>query len=322
MRPAFQILACFLFVVVPRGLSAGEPAAVVEHRFEPRDSERDRVVPVKVYLAQSETPQKPSPVILFSHGLGGSRENNGYLGRHWAAAGYIAVFMQHAGSDEAVWKSVPIRQRAQAMREAASGRSKRSRIADVPFVIDQLETWNAESGHLLEGKLDLNRIGMSGHSFGAVTTLDVAGRKYFNQDFEESRITAFCAFSPQPGNTRDAARAFGHLSKPMICMTGTKDKSAVNASLKPSDRQKVYTALGPGDKYQLVLKDGEHHAFGDSQGLRTRNRNPKHHPAIQQITLKFWDAYLKGDEGSKSWLQSQQPITTTELGEGDRWEWK
>ena len=41
-----------------------------------------------------------APVVLFSHGLGGSREGYGYLGSYWAAHGYVAVHLQHIGSDE------------------------------------------------------------------------------------------------------------------------------------------------------------------------------------------------------------------------------
>ena len=52
-------------------------AAVPELRFEPIDVKRSRAVPVKVHLGKSRAPQ---PVVLFSHGLGGSRENNAYLG--------------------------------------------------------------------------------------------------------------------------------------------------------------------------------------------------------------------------------------------------
>ena len=318
MLRAFVILVSSILLLGSMAF-AEKPITITEHRFEPTDSKRNRVVPVKVYLPESKTPQ---PVILFSHGLGGSRENNAYLGQHWAASGYVAVFVQHAGSDEDVWKKTPITRRLQALRSAASLQSKQARIDDIPFVIDQLEKWHAKPGHVLAGKLDLEHIGMSGHSFGAVTTLDIAGRKYLNQDFAEPRITAFCAFSPQPGKAGDPAKSFGHLTKPMLCMTGTKDGSPIDRSMKPTDRQKVYAALKPGSKYQLVLKDGEHHAFGDGQSFRTRNRNPKHHPAIQKITLKFWDAYLKDDSEAEAWLQSQQPITASGLSEADKWEWK
>ena len=51
----------------------------------------------------------PVPVILFSHGLGGNREGSKFLGEHWAARGYVAVFLQHPGSDDSVWKGKPSR---------------------------------------------------------------------------------------------------------------------------------------------------------------------------------------------------------------------
>ena len=44
-----------------------------------RDEKRKRDIPLKVYLAPKEA---ETPIVLFSHGLGGSRENNAFLGRH------------------------------------------------------------------------------------------------------------------------------------------------------------------------------------------------------------------------------------------------
>ena len=67
--------------------------------LEPLDSDRNREVPVKIYLTPSNEPQ---PVVLFSHGLGGSRNASPYLGNHWAENGYIAVFVQHKGSDSSI----------------------------------------------------------------------------------------------------------------------------------------------------------------------------------------------------------------------------
>ena len=299
----------------------GDDASPVrELRLEPVDESRSRIVPVKVYISGERFPQ---PVVLFSHGLGGSRENNLYLGKSWAAAGYVAVFMQHPGSDEDVWKSVGIGERQAALKSAASARSSRERFADVPFVIDQLEIWNKQDGHELYRKLDLEHIGMSGHSYGAVTTLAVAGQEYpLNRSFPDDRIAAFLAMSPQPGKGVDPQKAFGHLTKPILCMTGTDDASPIDPTLEPSARREVYAALPPGDKYQLVLKDAQHFAFGDSQRFRTRQRNLKHHPAIQQISLNFWNAYLKDDAEAKRWLRSGQPISNTGLSDDNVWEWK
>ena len=49
-----------------------------------------------------------------------------------------------------------------------------NRPLDVTFAIDQLEVLNRSEGPL-QGRLDLNRVGAAGHSFGAYTTLAVAG---------------------------------------------------------------------------------------------------------------------------------------------------
>lgn len=317
-----KLLSLCLFIInlAASGGLQGETRESKFLRFEPLDHSRDRVVPVKVYFRESKIPH---PVILFSHGLGGARENNAYLGNYWAESGYVAVFMQHAGSDAEVWKNAKLGQRMSALKAAASAQSFNDRIGDVTFVLDQLEAWNGAAGHELKGKLELKHVGMCGHSFGAVTTMAVAGRHYpFNQSFPEPRIDAFFAMSPQSGKGLPATKAFGHIQKPVLCMTGTKDGSPIDPNLKPSSRREVYTAFPKGDKYQLILDGGEHFAFGDSKGFRTKNRNPKHHPAIKEISLQFWNAYLKGDKKAKQWLQSKKPISETGLSEADVWEWK
>lgn len=298
---------------------AADPSAVKHQDFEPRDEKRDRVVPVRVYLSKIKSAQ---PVVLFSHGLGGSRENNAYLGKHWAAAGYICVFMQHAGSDREVWRSVKLSNRLEALKMAASGKSALDRVYDVSFVIDKLEEWNREKGHPLQGKMDLDHIGMCGHSFGAVTTLAVSGRKsLFNKSYPEKRIDAFFAMSPQPGKGLSPARALGHITAPMLCMTGTKDDSPINKRVTPETRREVYQALPAGNKYELVFDGGHHFTFGDSKGFRTRGRDPDHHPAIQKISLRFWDAYLRNQKSDRKWLQSKQPVTDCKLKPTDVWQW-
>lgn len=301
--------------------SPNSELAVEEHLFEPVDAARSgRIVPVKIYLAGGDSPK---PVVLFSHGLGGSREGNPYLGNHWARAGYLCVFLQHAGSDRDVWASAPLGERMRALQEAASARSTRDRFADVSFIIDQLEKWNADPEHPLSGKFDLEHIGMSGHSFGAVTTMGVAGRKFpVPGDVQDERLDAFLPMSPNVANGITPAEAFGHLTKPILCMTGTEDGSPLEPTLDPATRQQVYAALPPGDKYQLVLEGAEHSAFGDGGGRRDGQRNPDHHPVILALSTRFWDAYLKNDESAKQWLQSAKPKEETPMAEADRWEWK
>ncbi|HSV73505.1 MAG TPA: hypothetical protein VLH79_07080 [Chthonomonadales bacterium] len=159
-----------------------------------RDAARSRDIPVLVYLPEAEG---AAPVVLFSHGLGGTRRGSAYLAKHWAARGYVAVFLQHPGSDGSVWRGERLANRMDAMRRAASGRNLLQRARDVPAVLDQLERWSRQDGHALAGRMDLQRVGMSGHSFGAVTTQAVSGQAFLGgrAQLTDRRIGAAIAFS-------------------------------------------------------------------------------------------------------------------------------
>lgn len=68
-------------------------------------------------------------------------------------------------------------------------------------------------------------------------------------------------------------------------------------------RRAVYIALPRGDKYELLLHNAEHSAFGDNR-LRGENpsRDPNHHRVILVLSTAFWDTYLRGDEDAKTYL--------------------
>jgi len=320
---ALVTFLCLSAICCADAQTAPDASSIQTFLLDPLDAKRNRAVPLRIYLKPSE---KPQPVFLFSHGLGGSRDNNAYLGNYWAARGYVGVFMQHRGSDDSVWKDTGRGRRLAALKNATGVQQTLDRFKDVPFVIDQLEAWNREQGHRLAGRMDLEHIGLCGHSYGAVTTLGLTGRRFVGrQTFEDKRIDAFLPLSPSPGKgggNSSAQRAFGHLRVPILCMTGTRDGSPIDPNLFPASRREVYRALPPGDKYQLVFEGGEHFAFGDSGGFKARRRNPKHHPAIQKISLKFWDAYLKEDADAEAWLQSEAPRKDCNLHPKDVWEWK
>lgn len=291
--------------------------------FTVHDAKRDRDLPIRVYLPAES---KPAPIVIFSHGLGGSRENNPYLGRHWSGRGYVVVVVQHPGSDESVWKGKPPLQVPLAMKQAASVQNFMLRAADIPVVIDQLERWNAQNDHALHSRLDLAHIGMSGHSFGAVTTQALSGQTMpIGSSLTDPRIKAAVLMSPSVPATGSAERAFGSVRLPWLLMTGTKDVARIGAmTVGPSDvaaRLGVYPALPPGDKYELVLKDAEHGAFGEralpGEGMK---QNPSHHRAILALSTAFWDAYLKGDAAAKTWLSGEGARTVLE--KDDKWQHK
>ncbi|WP_425397941.1 alpha/beta hydrolase family protein [Aeoliella sp.] len=291
------------------------------------DTSREREIPVRVYLpAAGGEDDSKAPVVLFSHGLGGSRMNNPYLGKHWSGRGYVVVFVQHPGSDESVWKNTRPLQRMTALRSAASGENFMLRVRDVPAVLDRLAEWNdgknAEpEAEPLAGRMDLEHVGMSGHSFGAMTTQAVAGQAFLGRDtLTEPRIKAAVMMSPSTPRRGSARRSFGSVELPWMLLTGTHDAGAIGDQT-PETRQQVYPALPAGDKYQLVLDGAEHSAFSERglPGDRQR-RNPNHHRAVLAVTTAFWDAYLKDDQAARAWLESQQVRDVLEAD--DQWQRK
>lgn len=276
------------------------------------DPKREREIPIRVYLQpihENAPAPGPQPIILFSHGLGGSRAGSPFLGKHWAARGYVAVFLQHPGSDESVWKDQPQLRRMAAMRDAASLKNYLLRAQDVTAVLDQLAKWNDLSGHELADRLNVQNVGMSGHSFGGHTTQAVSGQRFplSAQRLTEDRVKAAIIMSPSAPDRGDINAAFGSVKTPWLLMTGTHDSAAVG-NQTPESRRQVYPALAPGDKFELVLNNAEHSAFTERPlpGEQLR-RNPNHHRAILAISTAFWDAYLLNDDKAKTWLTGEGP---------------
>ena len=322
---ATWLATVILFLTFRASAASYDPLAVPTN-FTPatvkltvHDAARQRDIPILVYLPAEKS---PAPVVLFSHGLGGSRDGNAFMGQHWAARGYVAVFLQHPGSDTSVWQGKPPASRMTAMQQAASAKNFQLRVKDVPAVLDQLALWNQTTSNALTGRLDLKHVGMSGHSFGAVTAEAVSGESLpgFGQIYTDARIQAAIAFSPSSPRGGKAAPAFGSVKIPWLLMTGTEDVAPIG-NTDVASRLAVFPALPPGSKYELVLDKAEHSAFtdialpGDHEA-----RNPNHHRAILAISTAFWDAYLKNNPAAKAWLDGDG--TRSVLEPNDRWQKK
>ncbi|MGE0492222.1 MAG: alpha/beta hydrolase family protein [Vulcanimicrobiota bacterium] len=285
------------------------PAPVKTLDLTITDASRDRDLPIRAYLPPGAG---LAPVVLFSHGLGGSRAADKYLGEHWARRGYLAIFVQHPGSDESLWRDEPVGQRMAALQTGATLENYVARVKDIPAVLDGLAR-----GPLKE-RADLTRVGMSGHSFGAQTTQAQGGQNFMGRTFGDPRIDAALAMSPSTPRRGNPKQAFATVKLPWMLMTGTKDIGRIGGADLES-RLGVYPALPAGDKYELVLEGAEHSAFSD-RSLPGEGRNPNHHRVILALSTAFWDAYLKGDPAAKAWLKSEAPRRLMEPK--DRWQTK
>ena len=271
-------------------------------------SRSNRDVPFKIYYPPQA--EGARPVVIFSHGLGGNRDGAEYLLRYLAENGYVTVAVQHAGSDTPAVFGKAMEggnfdksKLDAAIKDAISPGVAVDRFRDIPFALDQLAAMN-KSDDKLRGRLDLNHIGMSGHSFGAITTLIIAGQTTGrNFSFADPRFTAAIAYSPSKPRQDDAAQALASIHIPTFHMTGTDDMNPLDASEPATDRQIPYRNITGADKYLVVFTGGDHMIFSGRRVKEgDRPNDPAFHALIQKASLAYWDAYLLGKKEAKAYL--------------------
>jgi len=308
--------------------SAPGPYAIAVSESVWRDDARMRDIPVRVVApvlpaAKADKPGGLTPVILFSHGLGGNREGGSVWADHWASYGYLVVQLQHAGSDEALWKGKSLAEIPAAMKAGMTAQNLISRVQDVHFAIDEIvKRAQAKDGPFAAA--DPARIGMSGHSFGAQTTLAVSGQSSTSArgvSGLDKRIVASIAFSPNARTKSNLDTQFGGIAKPFFSITGTKDGAILGDDTVYTDRQLPYQNMPKGDKYLVTFKDGDHMVFGGHtmRGPRPAQRDAEIRSAVKAATLAFWNSTLRNDLAARDWLRENFKDS---LQPGDAFEWK
>jgi dienelactone hydrolase len=308
------------------GSAQANTATVVDESWI--DPARERTVPVRIRWPATARPLPAGgrPVVLFSHGLGGNRDAGTLWGQAWAAAGFVVLHLQHAGSDwDAVRQAAGRLSSREALQELTSAEQLRARLRDVGFVLDEIARRHRSATSPAWARVRPQRVGMSGHSFGAHTTLGMAGQAYpGTTPLAEERLAAFAAFSPALPMTGDPRQAFAAVTRPTLCLTGTRDGDVVGNGSTPERRRAVFDALPGGHKAMLVLQDADHMTFGGQEGrpLAQRRRDPAtrqaeaaHRAAIAAITADWWRAHLMNDAAAQSRLGHPSG-----LGAMDQWQ--
>ncbi len=106
------------------------PASYEARYFQWTDHDRQREVLAKLYWPRAAARGTPVPLVVFSHGMGGSREGYSYLGANWAARGYASLHLQHAGSDSRLWSGNPF-DMVSRLQSAASEVEAVNRVRDL-----------------------------------------------------------------------------------------------------------------------------------------------------------------------------------------------
>jgi dienelactone hydrolase len=297
---------------------------------EVKDESRDRTIPIKVRVPSGDG---KVPLVIFSHGLGGSREGGKAWGEYWSANGYLVVHIQHPGSDEAVWQGESEGRPRDRLQKAANPEQLVGRVDDVRFVISEVERSQKSEAKSWAARADLSRIAMTGHSFGAHTTAALAGQRYPGpvKSMVDPRIKAFIAFSPNvTGQPKTFAERYGDMSAPFLSITGTRDGDPLAGnrySQKAAEkRTQVFEHQPPGNAYLFVINEADHMVFNGQNNAANNANMPwlkdvpkgaslKIEDAVRVSTLKFLDAHLRSDEKAKQWLKTEAAQFFANLGD-------
>lgn len=308
----------------PGGVDAGDASGAIESvSLVLHDDARGKDLAVRVVYPETFRDQGPAPTIIFSHGAGGSGTMYGPLAHHWASAGYIVILPTH--SDSLLGRQIPgqagegdgeqtvgqrVRERIRQRRGNAGGGREGlggidlsdwpNRPRDVSFVIDSLDVIE-RSVPALVARIDRDRVGVGGHSFGAFTAQLIGGVDPLGPAvFADPRARCVLLISPQGVGGLLTEQSWSAFPGPALTITGDND---TGHNGEPAIWRRDGFDLSPADTHTLLWVTGAYHNFGGISGrvlpLPDQGpENPAHVALVQRATLAFWDHHLRDASGN------------------------
>ncbi len=272
------------------------------------DPARKRLVPARLYLPQP-LPEQRLPLLVFSHGIGGSREGYSYLASFLAREGIACLHLQHVGSDRRVWWDGGPFSVVDRLRRAADEREALARVDDMRFALDRI------TGGKLSDCIDPHRIIAAGHSYGANTTMLLGGacveRNGRLLNLRDERIGAIMLLSAPPfyGEV-SMQQILAPVRVPSLHVTATEDIIRIPGYYSDlSDRLAIFDMIGSERKSLAVFEGGSHSVFTDRNLTGGLQRNGEVKRATRELALAFLRNTLDGDaDALPAWQRRHQPL--------------
>ncbi|MCB1696092.1 MAG: hypothetical protein H6987_03525 [Pseudomonadales bacterium] len=216
----------------------------------------------------------PYPLIVLSHGLGGSIDYLLPLAEVWASRGYVVALPRFPLTSNET-QGGPVAQDVQ------------NQPADVSFVIDQLLAVSDSSGQLLSKSIDAEEIAASGHSNGGITTFGLVAHSCCRDGRIDAAIVLSGAASPFAGGEYDLTD-----TAPMFVVQGVND-----LLVNYNQVVRTYNLLEP-PKGLLSLEASSHGSYlaPDDPAFNV----------LAQVSVDFLDGMLRGDSAALERLPEQQ----------------
>lgn len=272
------------------------------------DEARDgRIVPVKLYKPHGDDPKS---LILWSHGLGGTRDGAGFILRELVERyGYMVATIQHYGTDDVLWRGKEGHPWDNIRDAKISNETLMNRFIDTHFALDSL---------LKNHNIDEEKIGYMGHSLGALSVQVLCGQLWQNDDgklvsLADDRIKYGLLHSPVPALSKEhPIEVFKGIDRPVLHMTGTNDVSPLSG-YGFQERFRIFDNAVYAPRAMIVLDEADHMVFAGSRGqLAGYDRLKEHEEQIKEISCAYWHSiFTTGD------LEQTHDIVKKHLNEED-----
>ncbi|WP_373479381.1 alpha/beta hydrolase [Geminocystis sp.] len=295
------------------------------------DTKRNRRFYVKIYHPKEL--QQNNPVIILSHGLSSRPEDFANIANHLASYGYLVAMPQHIGSDIIQTENFI----AGMSRQIFYVEEFINRPLDITFTLDELTRLNPSQ---FGGKLNLDSVGVAGHSFGGYAALAVGGAKIdFNNlerncnlavgnlntalllqcralnlprkdyDFRDARVKAVYTVNPVNASIF-GANGLNEVKIPTFFAAGSYDP----ATPFVFEQARTFPYLNSQNTY-FQLQEGQAHVdfsqldAGISDMIQTVGNLTLPSPYLLEdytnsMALAFFKVHLSNDENYRVYLQS------------------
>jgi predicted dienelactone hydrolase len=298
--------------------SGGTPASYIvapaEFGASPTFKPVEHVKTNSITGAPLATAERKYPVLIYNHGAGWPRFSATFVTEQLASHGYVIFSVDHPGLDQTVlfsdgtaFKPDTLAGPAMDPKDLPGSAAKSLEflnavafpiwVEDSRFALDQVAALNRAPGPF-QGRLDLDRIGMLGWSFGGATAIEMLRT--------DPRVKAAV--------NHDGRLFGGAMSEPigrpfMLVHHGIDDAAQVPEANRAAMRElfrliqsydSVARARAKSEWYDLTIAKTKHGHFSDLPLFLAQFKDTtllagrRGHEIITAYTLAFFDQYLNG----------------------------
>lgn len=202
-----------------------------------------------------------------------------------ARAGMVAVVVGHRTS-------------------STSEQNRVDRPADVSFLIDQFAAGRMPTVVGFIGQIDTTRVGHTGHSAGAYTSMALAGGRYPHGSYRDPRVVAIAPISPQGADGFFEAfdnggddHTWSEITIPAFMLIGELelDTEATGTFYAENWRTQPFVRMDErADRGQVIIA-GQGHA---DMGSSANDGSPEVRAYIGENIAQFFRVYLLGEPGA------------------------